>query len=440
MRFAGPLERRLVPDGAPEAEEIRALVVLVAGRLQARAVELNASMNAAIEDAIEDLDDTEMTSMLHASVEGNIATILHMLRNDIPLGRVQPITAATEYAVRLARAGVPATSLRRAYHIGSDDLLAETFEEIQRLDAPSESKLRLLHHLAGWTHRYVDWITAVVLEAHEAECQSLIEQNATDVSHLVQRVLVRDNVDLHQFAATTGYRLDQTHVAAVLWVEGVHQAADQIDALRSIASALAGALGVRGAPLFTPIDRSTARVWFGSRGPLVVDVEQVRQALVPSTAVRVTLGAPAAHVTGFRRTLELANAIRVVPSTSSSATARVVSYEEDGMMMVAMLARDLPTGRRWIGEALGGLAADHDNASRLRETVRVFLRTGSYAATSEALNLHRNTVKYRLSKAEEERGRALTEGRLDLELALHACHLLGSAVLAPDRAECDGPA
>ncbi|MBV8996958.1 MAG: helix-turn-helix domain-containing protein [Pseudonocardiales bacterium] len=48
--------------------------------------------------------------------------------------------------------------------------------------------------------------------------------------------------------------------------------------------------------------------------------------------------------------------------------------------------------------------------------------------------LHRNTAQYRAQKAEELRGRPLREGRLDLELALLACHWLGSAVLQHDQA------
>lgn len=62
----------------------------------------------------------------------------------------------------------------------SDDLLAEMFQEIERLDCSSELKLRLLHHLAGWLHRYVDWITRVVLDVHDAEQKILVEQNAID--------------------------------------------------------------------------------------------------------------------------------------------------------------------------------------------------------------------------------------------------------------------
>lgn len=432
--MTGPLKRRLVSDDTPEAAEIRALVVRVAERLQTRHTEINASMNAAIEDAIADLDAPELTEMLHASVEGNITTILHMLRNDIPIEHVQPATAATEYAVRLARAGVPAAPLRRAYHIGSDDLLAEVFHEIQLLDCPSELKLRLLHHLAGWLHHYVDWIARVVLDAHEAERRTLVEQNATDVSRLVHRVLDREPVEPDQFARTTGYRLDRAHVAAVLWNEGVRQAADHIEALRSLATRFARALGSPAAPLFTPIDRSTAWVWCHVPNETsLVDTARVHEVLWGEPAVRAAMGTPVVGIEGFRRTLEQANAVRIVASTSSAPHTRVVSYGDDGMAIVAMLARDLPASRRWVVDALGTLAVDTEPADRLRETLRNFLRTGSYVETSEALMLHRNTVKYRLAKAEQERGRPLSEGQLDLELALHLCHVLGSAVLQQPR-------
>ena len=56
---------------------------------------------------------------------------------------------------------------------------------------------------------------------------------------------------------------------------------------------------------------------------------------------------------------------------------------------------------------------------------------GSFTATAEQLMLHKNTVHYRIRKAEEIRGRPLQESRLDVELALSACRWLGSAVLLP---------
>ena len=95
-----------------------------------------------------------------------------------------------------------------------------------------------------------------------------------------------------------------------------------------------------------------------------------------------------------------------------------------------MMCADLDAARAWVIETLGPLATDSERHERLRESARVFLSTGgSYTVTADELFLHRNTAQYRIQKAEELRGRPLREGRLDVELALLACHWLGKAVL-----------
>jgi hypothetical protein len=47
--------------------------------------------------------------------------------------------------------------------------------------------------------------------------------------------------------------------------------------------------------------------------------------------------------------------------------------------------------------------------------------------------LHKNTVQYRIRKAEESLGRPVSEHQHDVELALRASHWLGSSVLQPAR-------
>ena len=50
------------------------------------------------------------------------------------------------------------------------------------------------------------------------------------------------------------------------------------------------------------------------------------------------------------------------------------------------------------------MTEDH---ARLRDTLLVFLQTGgSYKATAEQLTLHKNTIQYRIRKAEESLGQA----------------------------------
>jgi hypothetical protein len=86
--------------------------------------------------------------------------------------------------------------------------------------------------------------------------------------------------------------------------------------------------------------------------------------------------------------------------------------------------------RDWVIETLGSLADDDDHNSRLRETMRLFLQErGSFKVTAERLHLHKNTVQYRVRRAEESLGRSIGDDRLNVELALLAAQWLGSTVL-----------
>jgi DNA-binding PucR family transcriptional regulator len=55
----------------------------------------------------------------------------------------------------------------------------------------------------------------------------------------------------------------------------------------------------------------------------------------------------------------------------------------------------------------------------------VFLQSGgSYKTTTERLVLHKNTVQYRIRKAQESLARPVGSNRHDVELALQAAHWL----------------
>jgi DNA-binding PucR family transcriptional regulator len=60
----------------------------------------------------------------------------------------------------------------------------------------------------------------------------------------------------------------------------------------------------------------------------------------------------------------------------------------------------------------------------------VFLRAGqSFTAAAGELHLHFNSVKYRVARAIERRGRPITADVLDVEVALLLCHWYGAAIL-----------
>ncbi len=107
---------------------------------------------------------------------------------------------------------------------------------------------------------------------------------------------------------------------------------------------------------------------------------------------------------------------------------------------MAMMLGSADLLRAWVLSTLAGLAADDDHHARLRDTLLVFLQSGgSYKTTAERLMLHKNTVQYRIRKAEESLGRPVGEHRHDVELALRASHWLGSSVLQPTRERSAAP-
>jgi hypothetical protein len=63
--------------------------------------------------------DKQVLTLLEASVEENVATVLHVLQHGIDLENVHAPVAAAEYARRLAQRGIPIVALLRAYRIGS---------------------------------------------------------------------------------------------------------------------------------------------------------------------------------------------------------------------------------------------------------------------------------------------------------------------------------
>lgn len=434
---AGAPGRRFPDPGRPPGEEIADLVHVVALRLQADSDAITADMSMAIEAMVEDLSDPEMTDLLHASVAGNVEVILGMLLDGTLAQQIPPVTAAVRYAVRLAQSDVAESSLRRAYHVGSEQLLAHTLHEVQQLPCDPELRLLLFHHLASWLHQYVDGITGVVIAAYEEERRSSNDRDAATTALHISRVLGQQNVDSREFARATGHRLDQEHVGSLLWIEGVDTVTDHSSVLARFAASLAEAVGSSAAPLVVGIDRHSARAWFGRaqhRPP--VDVSAVRTDLGQAGVLHVAFGAPRHGVEGFRTTLLQAERVATIARVSTAPHSRAVSYADEGMAVVARLAENVGFARRWVREVLGPLAENSEHAQRQRETVSVFLEAnGSYTKAADQLTMHRNSIRYRIRQAERELDRALTENTLDTRLALRLCHVLGSTVLGWDESE-----
>ena len=133
---------------------------------------------------------------------------------------------------------------------------------------------------------------------------------------------------------------------------------------------------------------------------------------------------------GFRRTHQQALSAQAIALAAGSSGQLMTSFGE--VAPLALMSGSIELLQAWVTETLGALADDDEHHARLRDTLRVFLQeNGSYKATAERLMLHKNTVQYRVRKAEETLRRPIVQNRLHIELALLAGHWLGRAVLRP---------
>ena len=245
----------------------------------------------------------------------------------------------------------------------------------------------------------------------------------------VRSLLAGGPIEVNRVEPALGYRLRQHHLGIVAWVEESARTEGTLVELERMAGRLADQLSKGARALFVSRDESSAFIW------IPLGAEQVLRTdafggppLASDASVRLAVGEPAEGPEGFRVTIREALRAHAVALMAGPVAPRVIRFGE--VAPVALLAEDIGAARSWVRRALGPLAADDDQTARLRETLHVFLSTGgSYQETAERLSLHKNTVFYRVRKAQEVRGRKVAEDRFVVELALLACHWLGPAVL-----------
>ncbi|GAA3666629.1 helix-turn-helix domain-containing protein [Nocardioides ginsengisoli] len=410
------------------------LVETVAAALQPRLPDLTGALRDRLATRIEELDgDAAIIDLLYASIEGNIDNILNALRHDIALDKIEPPSAAFEYARRLAQRGVPVSALVRAYRLGQQNLLELVFAECERIPAPPEARTSAYERVVQVTFDYIDWISQRVITVYEEERERwLAERNSARVGR-VDELIAGTVSDVDAAETTLGYRLRVTHLGAVLWVHETGTQGDQLARFTRAATVIAEQLGSTRSPLVIPRDRATAWAWFAVAEDVVPDLTGIAAVLAQTggpPVPRVALGRAAAGVEGFRRTHRQALDAQQVAMVGDDPRA-VTGFDEPGLKVAALLTHDLDTTRAWVRETLGDLARDDEQHERLRHTLLLFFQNdSSYTATAEAMLMHKNSVKYRIASAEKALGRSISSDRQAIELALTACHWLGRAVLA----------
>lgn len=374
-------------------------------------------------------DDESVVSLLSASLFQNIDTAMRIFQHGIDPTRVEAPVAAMEYARRLAQRGTPVIDLIRAYYLGQTAILDHVLSQGTLQIRDPELLGAMMKRALTVAFTFIDRVTQQVVSAYQEERDRWLLNRSAVRAARVRELLDGDTVDLDALETALGYRLRGTHLAMIVWHAGEPEQGNALGSLQHATAALGDGLPTTGPALFVPADERCAWVWFPLEKATLPEEEHVQRLLAAEPAVRLVLGDPGEGVEGFRRSHRQAARVHGLSTAAGEPCERALTFRDVGA--IALMTADLPAARSWVADTLGTLATHDEQHERLRETLLVFLATGgSYTAAAAKLTMHKNSVQYRVRKAEETLGRAVTDNRLDVELALRLCQRLGAAVLS----------
>jgi DNA-binding PucR family transcriptional regulator len=411
-------------------------VQIVAARADRRIDEVSRAIHQVILRDVTELDgDQHLVDILHNSVAANVSTAVHALRYAIDAAHFEVPAVATEYARRLAQHNVPLEALIRAYRLGQTEFLRIAFDEARAVETNAAAALIVAQQIMDKTAEYIDWVTERVIRSYSVEHDRwLIQRNVVRSRH-IRRLLEGRYPENNAPDAAIDFPLRMRHIAVIAWIDPACAEADALVQIEAELRRLRESLPMNGESLLVPADEATVWAWIPLLSHTTADeVTSAVDALSRQRARRISyaLGTIESGGHGFRVSHVRAQLVRNMMLGAQTGN-RVAAFSDPAVSVAALFGRDLELAKDWVSSLLGSLARDDPDTARLRETLAVFLMTGStYKTAANRLHIHPNTVKYRVHKAEEKLQLPSSGGRIDVALALILCAQLGSAVLAHD--------
>jgi DNA-binding PucR family transcriptional regulator len=375
-------------------------------------------------------DDEHMVSLLAASVLENVQTVVHLFQHNMEPGNVEAPAAALEYARRLAQRGTPIVDLIRAYNLGQTLMLDHAIGKAAERVHDAAMLGAIMRRVFTVASTLIDRVIQQAVTVYEEERERWQLSRGAIRAAKVRALLAGDQTDPKTAEMVLGYRVYGRHLGLVAWCSALLTGRDVLDVLEEATTTLADRLGCAGRPLVVAHDETSVWVWLRLDENTVVDGAVVNEVMTKvGHGVRVAVGEPAVGLDGFRRTHQQALRVYGLAVAASGGGDAVLWFRTIGP--IALMANDLAAARSWVAQTLGRLATDDATYGRLRETLLAFLSAGSsYTAAAASLTLHKNTVQYRVRKAEELLGHPVTDNRFNVEVALALCRWLGPSVLA----------
>ena len=416
--------------GTPQDDDADAhrAVAGVAGALRGNLQPLAARVDAAVLAAVPALSaDADIRLALERSTEANLVDILALLADRALPVDVGVPPEALSLASALVRRGVEPGDLVHAYLVGQNELWRAWMEELAERLPAGQSLIVALELSSARIFTRADFLVAQLMRHIDRERVRWMGGALARRTQVVRSLLEGEESDAAEASRALGYDIDRWVLAAVLWdAAGAEDPGARHERLEVRAASIARAAGVQRA--FTLAADEALWAWVAA--PEKPDLNAIAAALAESLAAGqgAALGTPAAGLDGFRD--GHAEALQARRIAELGQRAGVVRYDE--IELVSLVSADLDRLARFVQRTLGPLTADDETTARLRQTILAWLAEGGNARrAAERLHAHKNTVLYRLQRAQLLLGRPLDQDRGALELAVRAVDCLGARVAGP---------
>ncbi|NMO01599.1 hypothetical protein HH308_10280 [Gordonia sp. TBRC 11910] len=366
-------------------------------------------------------DDAVLREEVISSIRGHWLYFLDTLSTDRQ--QFSMPRQATTLVRTIAHRGMEVTVLLKIYRAaykGVFSYLTEVSNALERDDPSPHDVLAFL-----WTRgeRWLDESIDQLIEVFYAERAAITDVARRRQRAIIDAVIAGETIDATVASNTLRYPLTQWHTAAIAWMDDPD--VSDTSTLIAVASSLASDLGTSSV-LTAPVGARDVWFWLATATPPDVDV--VRSVIKPlqDNGIHLVTGIPAPGLAGFRGGHLQAQAVQqlVLPAADIPA---VVVYSDVELLCLTDGSRDLR--RAMIAREIGPLCTDDKSMTPIRETLLAYLATRNVEETASTLFVHKNTVRYRLGKAEELLGHPLSERATEVDLALRYVALFGVEAL-----------
>lgn len=380
-----------------ESTAVETWVARVLGRIVASVPEVRD--DAVLQNAVREACDAHWRSFL-ANL-GQPEQTFHLVQE------------AREVPMVTAQHGYSLPVIFQIYTAGEQAVWEFITDSVKKVQPDGLGEAAALVHFWTRSSTWFDRSVEQSVSIYQEEVERIRQGDAARRLEVVRDVVSGRIIDPREASARLGgHPVSPYQTAIVLHTKEDARIAD----LPQAAAEMTSALGLRQPLIVHPGGRN---LWAWVSSAEEPDLGRLRSCSewLQERQVIATVGASAPGIDGFCSSHN--DALATLKVCLLGETAAPVTFFADVELMT--LVGNTAAMRRFVHRILGRLAATDDQAERLRATVHALLSTGSVEAAAKHLSVHKNTVRYRIERAEELMGRRVGDGPTEIDMALR-CH------------------